>query len=195
MRTGRPRAFDVDEALDRAMAVFWRRGYEGTTLDELTAAMGINRPSLYAAFGDKEQLFRKALDRYVNGPASYIRAALAKPNVRDAAAALLAGTICLLTDTRNPGGCFVVQGALACGATAESVRQELVAVRAAGMALMRERFEKAKRDGELPDSVDCDDLARYLATVVHGLSVQAAGGAMREQLQRVADLAMRAWPG
>jgi AcrR family transcriptional regulator len=195
MRTGRPREFDVDEALDRAMAIFWRRGYEGTTLDELTAAMGISRPSLYAAFGDKEQLFRKALDRYVNGPAGYIGAALAQPKVRDAAAALLAGSICLLTNAGNPGGCFVVQGALTCSASAESVRQELVAVREAGMALVRERLETARSDGELPESVDCDDLARYLATVVHGLSVQAAGGATREQLQRVADLAMRAWPG
>jgi AcrR family transcriptional regulator len=177
------------------MAVFWRRGYEGTTLDELTEAMGINRPSLYAAFGDKKQLFRKALDRYVNGPAGYMRVALAQPKVRDAAAALLAGTICLLTDSRNPGGCFVVQGALTCSASADSVRQELVEVRAAGMALIRERLEKGKRDGELPESVDCDDLARYLATVIHGLSVQAAGGATREQLQRVVELAMRAWPG
>ena len=194
MRTGRPREFDVDEALDQAMAVFWRRGYEGTTLDELTAAMGINRPSLYAAFGDKEQLFRRALDRYVSGPAGYVREALARPKARDAAEAVLAGAVALLTDVRNPGGCFVVQGALACGTAAESIRQELAAVRAAGMALVRERLEKAQRDGELPESVDCDDLARYLATVVHGLSVQAAGGATREQLRRVAELAMRAWP-
>ncbi len=195
MRTGRPREFDVDEALDRALAVFWRRGYEGATLDELTAAMGINRPSLYAAFGDKQRLFRRALDRYIQGPAGYLREALARPLARDAAAALLAGTVALLTDARNPQGCLVVQGALACGAAAESIRQELAAVRAAALALIRERLEQAQREGELPASADCDDLARYLATVVHGVAVQAASGASRAQLQRVADLAMRAWPG
>jgi AcrR family transcriptional regulator len=194
MPSGRPRGFDPAEALDRAMAVFWRRGYEGATLPELTAAMGINRPSLYAAFGSKEQLFRRALDRYVAGPAGYVRAAMSRPTGREAVERLLAGAIGLLTDPRNPGGCLVVQGALACGEAAESVRRELAAVRAAGLDLIRERLERARRDGELPGDVDCADLARYVATVVHGLGVQAAGGATRGQLRRVAELAMRAWP-
>jgi AcrR family transcriptional regulator len=195
MRVGRPRNFDPDDALDRAMVVFWRRGYEGATLPELTEAMGINRPSLYAAFGNKEQLFRKAIDRYVTGPAGYIRTALALPNARVAVEQLFAGSIGLLTDPRNPGGCLVIQGALACGATAESVRRELVAVRAAGLDLIHERLKQAQRDGELPTETNLADLARYIATVVHGLGVQAAGGATRRQLQRVAELAMRAWPG
>src|SRR5690348_17740109 len=121
MPSGRTRQFDVDEALDRALEVFWARGYEGATLPELTRAMGINRPSLYAAFGDKEQLFRRALDRYVNGPAGYVRAALDRPTAREVVETLLAGTVELLTDPRHPGGCLVVQGALACGPAAESV--------------------------------------------------------------------------
>jgi AcrR family transcriptional regulator len=194
MSVGRPREFDPDEALDRALAVFWRRGYEGATLPELTEAMGINRPSLYAAFGNKEQLFRQALDRYVNGTAGHVREALSRPTAREAVERLLAGTVDLLTDPRNPGGCLVVQGALACGAAAESVRRELAAVRAAALDRIRERLEQGQRDGELPDGVDCADLARYVATVVHGLAVQAAGGASRQQLQRVAELALRAWP-
>jgi AcrR family transcriptional regulator len=194
MPVGRPREFDPDEALDRALAVFWRRGYEGATLPELTEAMGINRPSLYAAFGNKEQLFRKALDRYVNGTAGYVREALSRPTAREAVERLLAGTVDLLTDARNPGGCLVVQGALACGEAAESVRRELAAVRAAALDQIRERLEQGQRDGELPDGVDCADLARYVATVVHGLAVQAAGGASRKQLRRVAELALRAWP-
>ena len=110
MAKGRPREFDVNEALDRAMRVFWRRGYEGATLPDLTAAMGINRPSLYAAFGSKEELFRKALDRYVKGPAAYVREALNEPTARGVADRLLSGTIDLVTDRRNPRGCLIVQG-------------------------------------------------------------------------------------
>jgi AcrR family transcriptional regulator len=194
MRSGRPRQFDPDAALDRAMAVFWRRGYEGATLDELTEAMGINRPSLYAAFGDKEHLFRRALDRYVQGPAGYLRDALTRPTGRGAAEALLTGAVDLVTDPRHPGGCLVVQAALACGAAAESMHRELAAVRANALRLVRERLERARREGDLAEGVDCADLARYLMTVVHGLAVQAAGGATRQQLRRVADLALRAWP-
>jgi AcrR family transcriptional regulator len=194
MPTGRPREFDSDEALDRAMEVFWRRGYEGATLPELTQAMGINRPSLYAAFGGKERLFRRALDRYVSGPAGYLRDALARPTARGAVERLLAGTIELLTDPRNPGGCLVVQGALAGGREAESIRRELVSHRAAALDQLRARLERAKREGDLPGDADCSDLARYVMTVVHGLAVQAAGGATRKQLQRVAGLALRAWP-
>jgi AcrR family transcriptional regulator len=191
--TGRPREFDVDEALDRALKVFWRKGYEGATLPELTEAMGINRPSLYAAFGSKEGLFRKALDRYAQGPAGYVRAALAEPTARAVAERLLAGTIDLVTDRRNPRGCLVVQGALACGEAAESVRRELAARRLASEAALRERFERALEEGDLPAGSDPADLARYIITVIQGIAVQAAGGASRPDLRRVAEMALRAW--
>src|SRR5438876_1611267 len=122
---GRPRAFDVDEALDQALKVFWRKGYEGTSLPDLTRAMGINRPSLYAAFGNKEALFRKALDRYAQGPAAYVREALSKPTARAVVQHLLLGAVEMATDPRHPRGCLAVQGALACGDEAECVRKHL----------------------------------------------------------------------
>ena len=194
MPRGRPREFDVEKALGRALKVFWRKGYEGASLLDLTKAMGINRPSLYAAFGNKEALFRKALDRYAEGPAAYVREALNEPTARAAAERLLGGAVDLLTDRRNPRGCLLVQGALACGEAAESVRRELVARRAAGEAAVRRRFERARAEGDLPADADPADLARYLGAVIQGMAVQAAGGASREELQRVVALALRAWP-
>jgi AcrR family transcriptional regulator len=191
---GRPREFDVDKALDRALKVFWRKGYEGASLAELTRAMGVNRPSLYAAFGSKEALFRRALDRYAEGPAAYVREALDEPTARDVARRLLDGAIDLVTDPRNPHGCLMVQGALACGAGAESVRRELVSRRVEAEAAVRQRFERALADGDLPADANPSDLARYLVTVIRGMAVQAAGGASRAELRRVADMALRAWP-
>src|SRR5713226_9062757 len=147
---GRPREFDVDQALDRALKLFWRNGYEGTTLPELTRAMGIHRPSLYAAFGSKEGLFRKALDRYDEGPSAYLSEALKEPTARAVAQRLLDGVIDLVTDRRNPRGCLRVHGALASGVAAESVRKELISRRLAGEAAIRDRFERALSDGDLP---------------------------------------------
>src|SRR5256885_1923104 len=124
MAAGRPRAFDVDKALNQALAVFWERGYEGASLPALTKAMGINRPSLYAAFGNKEALFRKALDRYEEGPTAFVGEALAQPTARKVVERLFAGGIDLVTNPRNPRGCLAVHGALVCGDAAESVRDE-----------------------------------------------------------------------
>ncbi len=194
MPKGRPREFDIDCALDRALGVFWRKGFEGATLADLTKAMGVNRPSLYAAFGSKEGLFRKALDRYAEGPAAYVRETLNGPTARAVAERLLGGTVDLLTHPRNPRGCLMVQGALACGEAAESVRRELVSRRLADEAAIRERFERALADGDLPADADPADLARYVVAVIQGMAVQAAGGASREELRQVAAMALRAWP-
>src|SRR6202158_6047751 len=131
-RTGRPRSFDFDKALDAAMQVFWRNGYEGASLSALTQAMGINRPSLYAAFGDKETLFRKALDRYDEGPAAYVRDALKQPTARAVTQHLLRGTADLFTDPHHPLGCLMVQGALVCGEADDCICRELVSARAGG---------------------------------------------------------------
>jgi AcrR family transcriptional regulator len=191
---GRPRAFDVDKALDKALRTFWRKGYEGTTLPDLTWAMGINRPSLYAAFGNKEELFRKALDRYAEGPAAHVGAALAAPTARAVVERFLQGSVDMLTNPRNPRGCLAVHGALACGDAAESVRQELAARRQATQEALRQRLDRALAEGDLPANVDCAVLARYVTTVVQGMSVQAAGGATREELLRVMEMALRVWP-
>lgn len=194
MAVGRPRAFDAEKALDRALKVFWRKGFEGTSLPDLTKAMGINRPSLYAAFGNKEALFRRAIDRYIEGPACGVRAALAEPTARRVVEKLWREGIGLVTDPRNPRGCFLVQSALACGDEGSPLRREMARRRAATVAALRRRFEQAVADGDLPSSANPADLARYVATVSHGLAVQAAGGASRGQLQRVAKIALRAWP-
>jgi AcrR family transcriptional regulator len=191
---GRPREFDVDQALDRALKLFWRKGYEGTTLPELTRAMGINRPSLYAAFGSKEGLFRKALDRYDEGPSAYLSEALKEPTARAVAQRLLDGDIDLVTDRRNPRGCLMVHGALASGEAAESVRKLLISRRLASEAAIRERFERALSDGDLPADTHPADLARYIVAVLQGIAVQAVGGASRAELRRVAAMALRAWP-
>src|SRR4051812_50142989 len=124
MPSGRVRQFDADVALDRALEVFWARGYEGATLPELTKAMGINRPSMYAAFGNKEQLFRKALDRYATGPAGYVCAALEAPTARAVVEKLFQGAINSQSNPKNPRGCLMVQGAMACGDDAAPIQRE-----------------------------------------------------------------------
>ena len=189
---GRPRAFDPDTALERAMHVFWAKGYEGATLSDLTRAMRINRPSLYAAFGNKEQLFRKVLDRYVDGPLAYFGKALTAPNARDVIEQIFFGAARMASDPRLPAGCLMVQGALACGDA--SVRKETAGRRATSEVALRRRLQRAKREGDLPKNSDPAELARYVMTVLQGMAVQGANGAGRDQLRRVAQIALRAWP-
>jgi AcrR family transcriptional regulator len=191
---GRPREFNADEALDRALEVFWRKGYESASISDLTDAMGINRPSLYAAFGNKEELFRKALDRYAQGPAAYTYEALDEPTARAVAERLLRGAVDALTDPSNPHGCLGVQGTLTCGNAAASIKEELCARQARWQAALQRRFERARREGDLKGGANSADLAQYAATVLQGMAVQAAGGATRQQLRKVADLALYAWP-
>lgn len=195
MRRGRPREFDVDEALDAALLLFWRRGYEGTSMSALTRAMGINTPSLYAAFGNKERLFRRVLDRYIERPASYLPRALEEPSARRAVETLFHGAIHMVMQKGHPDGCLLVQGALASGPMTVAVRKELARRRAGAEAAVCARLQRAVVEGELPKTVDAPKFAKYVVTVLWGMSVQAAGGATREELQEVAKTAMRAWPG
>lgn len=191
---GRPRGFDADEALERALLVFWAQGYEGASLDGLTEAMGITRTSMYRAFGNKEALFRKALERYSEGPASYVARALEEPTALHVATAFLSGSVRTTTQPGCPPGCFGVQGSLAAGETGRSARDTLAAWRNNGMSLLRERFQRAVDEGDLPADADPGLLARYLMTVSNGIAVQAAGGATRDGLHMVADMALRHWP-
>jgi AcrR family transcriptional regulator len=191
---GRPREFDPDKALDVALHVFWSRGYEGASMADLTEAMGITKPSLYAAFGNKEELFRKALDRYVDGPGGYVQVALAKPTVREVVEHLLFQAADAVTDPNNPPGCLAVQGALTCGEAAESIKQELMSRRASGEEDLRQRFERAAAEGDLPAGSDPADLARYVSAILQGMAVQAAGGTSRAQLRKIAEITLRSWP-
>lgn len=193
MALGRPREFDVDAALDLALHVFWRKGYEGTSMADLTEAMGITKPSLYAAFGNKEDLFRKALDRYVDGPGGYYQAGLQKPTAREVVEHILYGAVDAMTDPSNPG-CLAVQGALCCGEAAETIKQELAARRAKGEQDLQDRLARAITDGDLPATADAGDLARYVSAILQGMAVQAASGASSDQLRKLADMALRNWP-
>jgi AcrR family transcriptional regulator len=192
---GRPREFDTDAALEQAMYVFWSKGYEGASLGDLTEAMGINRPSLYAAFGNKEELFRKACGRYAEGPAAFVYEALNAPTARSVMERLLYGTAEGTTGPRTPHGCLSVQGALACGEEAEGPKRELAARRVSYQQALRERFARAKAEGDLPEDADCAGLAGLAAAIYLGMAVQAAGGASRESLLRTAKTALRGWPG
>ncbi len=194
MPRGRPREFDTEKALDEALLLFWRHGYEGTSLSALTEAMGINMPSLYAAFGNKEDLFRKVLDRYIQKPASYLPNALKERTARRVVEKLLRGAINMTMDPQHPEGCLLVQGALVSGPLADSVRTELNRRRAGAQAAVQKRFERAIAEGDLPANANARKLAAYITTLIWGLSVQATGGANRGQLKEVADVALHSWP-
>lgn len=195
MSRGRPRQFDTEKALDAALLLFWQHGYEGTSLSALTRAMGINVPSLYAAFGNKEMLFKKVLERYLQNPASYLPRALAEPTACRAVEKMFKGAINMVMNPCHPDGCLLVQGALAAGPAATVIRKELSRCRTAAEVAVHHRLERAITEGELPASVNAAKLARYFITVLWGLSVQAAGGATRAQLRDVATMALRCWPG
>ena len=193
-RTGRPRAFSEDEALEAAMRVFWEKGYEGATLADLTAAMGINRSSLYTIFGDKETLFGRAIQRYTEGPAAYVRKAIQEPTAHAVVEALLKGSASMLSNPQNPRGCLSVQGALACGSDSQGARLSMVDWRKEGEAVLEARFERAKESSELPQDMSAGDLARYVATLITGLGVQAANGASKEEMNSIVALALTALP-
>ncbi len=188
---GRPRAFDVDIALEKALEVFWRKGYEGTSLPDLTEAMGINKPSLYAAFGNKEQLFLKAIELYEQRPCSFFMPALAQPTAYQVAEHMLFGAVAASKDPVAPKGCVLVQGALACSDSANTVKEALIAKRQAGNLQLIARFEQAKTDGDLSADADPVALATYLSTVLQGMSIQAASGVDSALLEKIAKTALQ----
>jgi AcrR family transcriptional regulator len=192
---GRPREFSVDEALAQALRVFWTKGYEGASMTDLTEAMGITRPSLYAAFGNKEELFKKTLDLYERDKLAYVRAALEAPTARGVAERFLQGALEMQTTGSDPRGCLGVISSTACGSEAESIRAEVIQRRASSDAAMRERFRRAKAEGDFPDHVDPDAMVSYLGAVVQGLCIQAGNGASADELRRLVETTINLWPG
>ena len=193
MSLGRPREFDTGKALDEAMEVFWRHGYEGATVAELTAAMGINPPSLYSAFGSKEGLLKAALDRYSQKRDEFMQEVLSAPTAHEVVKRLLLHIADKQTDPQNPPGCLLVAGGLACGAGAENIPFELAARRAHSEQQLCERFVRARQDGDLPAGSDPAALARYLSAVIAGMGVLASSGGTREELREVALLSLAAF--
>lgn len=181
MAVGRPREFDLAHVEDEAMRLFWDHGFDGVSISDVTEATGVNRRSIYAEFGSKENLFARATQRYMAGPGGYITSALAQPTAREVAAAMLHGAAETVSgDTR---GCLTVGNA-----------PGLVELRDASVHLLVERFDAAVADGDL-SGVDTALLARWIFAVGQGLSIQARSGASREELHAVADLALAGWPG
>jgi AcrR family transcriptional regulator len=189
---GRPRVFDMDEALDKALTIFWARGYEGASIAELTETIGVNKPSLYAAFGNKEELFYKALMRYASGPVAFVNDVLNQTTARKVAETFLVRAAEFLTDPQHPKGCMIVQGALSSGESAELVRNTLINFRKSYEKKLEDRFTKAIVDGDLPSEANPKSLAKYLATLHQGMSVQATSGATKAELLDIANIAMKA---
>jgi AcrR family transcriptional regulator len=190
MPRGRPREFDIDKAIAKAMDVFWSKGYENTTIPDLIEAIGINRPSLYAAFRSKEDLFRLSLDRYRRDPASYVNRALERSTAFEVMQALLYGVTDLVTDPKHPGGCLFVCGSHPLSHGNDGIHQELATRRIAGEKDIRKRFMKAAKDGYLPSGSDPRLIAKLAATLIWGISIQAANGTSRAELRRLAAMTL-----
>jgi AcrR family transcriptional regulator len=191
-RMGRPRNFREEDALDAAMRVFWAKGYEGTSLDDLTRAMKINRSSLYSTFGDKAALFRKVIERYRAGPMSFLSDALELKTAREVVEALLRMSVKFLGDPGHPPGCLSIQGGVACGSGNEKVKQTMVDWRKAALSRLRKRLQRARAEGDLREGIDPKDLARLIVIVMNGLGVQAVSGATLAEMNRAVDLALQA---
>ncbi|MGM1065089.1 TetR/AcrR family transcriptional regulator [Saccharothrix sp. Mg75] len=191
MPGGRPRGFDLDTALDRALELFWRNGYDGTSVADLTAALGIAKPSLYAAFGSKELLLARVLQRYVDGPGAATGRAVAEPTAHAVATSLVEAAIALTAGEGTPRGCLSVKCAQAHDDAARALAERH---RSAAELALRVRLEAARREGDLPADEDPADLARFLVTLTDGIAVRAAGGEAADELRRTAAVALRAWP-
>ena len=190
-KRGRPAAFDYDKALEQAMLVFWQHGYEGASMSALMDAMQMNKASIYAAYGDKEALFQKAVERYIAGPASFIMAALQQPAAILVIRALLEGAANMLAAEQYPAGCMVIKGALAGSAAIGQVQDLLSTYRNTTEQQLRQRFEQAQSKQDLSEDVDAGALAKLVMTIHQGMTVQAVNGASAPELLTVAQMAIQ----
>lgn len=189
---GRPREFDVEEALASALRVFWEKGYEGASLTDLTEAMGITRPSLYAAFGNKEDLFKRALDLYEREKLAYVGNALAAPTAREVVQRMLEGTI--LNITSECRGCLGVIASVSCGSVISPIQQDLQNRTRSIRDSIIQRMQRAIDEGEFTTPVSAEAMTQYMMAIMQGISVQAGSGATRAQLEQVAQAALAMWP-
>lgn len=191
---GRHRQFEEGEALEAALSVFWQKGYEGTSFEDLTQATGVARPGLYSAFGNKEALFIKALDLYDAKYMAFISEALSEPTSIKVVERILRGSADVHTmDSAHPG-CLGINGALACSDDAEPIRRELIRRRAATQLALRKRLERAQREGELPSLIDGATLASFVMAVSQGMAVQAKAGASKKELEGLVEYVLKTWP-
>lgn len=192
---GRPRQFDRGTALRSAMMVFWERGYESTSMSDLTSAMGIASPSLYAAFKSKQELYREALTLYETTEAESTREALTETSARRAVEGILRATVDRFTTKGLPTGCMLVLSATNCSPENDSVREFAARCRRQDESVLRVRLDRGVTDGDLPPGTDTHALAAYFFTVLYGLSVQARDGASRDTMLAIVAQAMLGWPG
>ena len=190
-KLGRPAAFDKEAALDVAMRLFWEQGYEGTSMADLSHAMGIHPSSIYAAFGDKQALFALAAKRYIEVPGQYMVRALAEPTFETFIRAAFYNTVEFLGGKEYPASCFTLTGSLSCGVDTEPAKALMLDIRLRNEAVLKARLLKARRAGEFSKEENIDDYTRYLSSLLSGLAVQAANGSARTQLKRTAELALR----
>ncbi|MBB1592839.1 TetR family transcriptional regulator [Achromobacter sp. UMC46] len=194
-KIGRPRAFDRDSALLAAMRTFWAQGYEGTSIQDLVGAMGVNKPSLYSTFGCKEEIFREAVELYdrVEGQATSRSLSEARTS-REAVETMLRSNARGYAVDEGPRGCMIVLSSLLGAPENEGVRAFLADNRLDGEAMLRDRLAQGIAEGDLPSSADVDQLAAFYTTVLEGLSIQARDGASEQKLNMIIDAAMLAWP-
>ena len=190
-KTGRPINFDRDAALEAAMRLFWERGYEGTSMADLTQAMGLNPSSIYTAFGDKQALFALAAKRYADVRAQYMVNALEQPTLRGFILAAFDNTVEFLGSKTHPSSCFTLTGAISCGVDTERAKLLMREMRLRNEAGIKARLLKARKAAEFPKKQNVDDYTRYLSMLLSGLAIQAANGSTKAELKRVAEVALK----